>query len=236
MFDEKPDDFVPQRSRLQRLLLPAITVGGIAATGALAFVLLRPSGSPMARPHLEQHITRIQLPPPPPPPLLKPPPEPAKTPQEKPRQQVPTPQKASVPKATPKAPSPPAAVTTSITGSGPGSLAAGNGGGGDCLGSACGNGDGGGGDNDAYYSSVIQSQTLAALRQDEKLRFARYHLRVAVVLDGAGHIASATVESFSGSPDIEQEVRRVLLSVSTNDTPPPDVVRKTFTINITEHA
>ncbi len=155
---------------------------------------------------------------------------------EKPKEQMPSPQKTTIPKAAPKAPSPPAAVTTSITGPGPGSLAAGNGGGGDCLGSGCGTGDGGGGDNDAYYSGVMKSQIEAAIRRSDLLRYARYRVKVAVVLDASGHVASATLEDFSGDQDVKQELKRVLLSVGTNDVPPPDIVRKTFTISITEHA
>jgi hypothetical protein len=141
-----------------------------------------------------------------------------------------------VPKAAPKAPSPPAAVTTSITGPGPGSLAAGNGGGGDCIGSACGTGDGGGGDNDAYYANIVRTQTEAAIRNDERLRFAKYHVLVAIVLDAGGHVARATLQKFEGPPEIEAELRRVLLGIGTNDTPPADMLRKTFTISITEHA
>ncbi len=235
MFDEEQERFQEPRSLRRRVLGSAAAATGIALASGLAFVVLRPSASPLARPHQEPHITHIRLPPPPPPPL-KPPPEPPKKSVEKPKEQAPSPHRVSVPKAAPKAPSPPAAVTTSITGQGPGSLAAGNGGGGDCIGSGCGSGDGGGGDNDAYYSNVIKSQTLAALRRDEKLRFARYDLRIAVVLDASGHIATATVQNFSGPADIEQEVRRVLLTVGTNDTPPAEMIRKTFTLNITEHA
>jgi hypothetical protein len=237
MFDTEPAFTEPKRTGWRRLIVPLATLCGLAVTGALAVVLLRPSSSPAPRPHQEPHITHIQLPPPPPPPPIKPPPpEPTRKQLEKPKEQVASLHRATVPKAAPKAPSPPAALTTSITGPGPGTLAAGNGGGGDCIGSGCGTGDGGGGDNDAYYSSVIRSQTLAALQRDEKLRFARYKLTASIVLDASGHIASATVQSFDGPPDIEQEVRRTLLTVGTNDTPPADVLHRAFSITIFEHA
>ncbi len=235
MFDEQPDRYEDDQPAWKRIGVPAGLILSVCSVGALAYVLLKPSGGPAPRPHMEQHITQVQLPPPPPPPPPKPQPEPPKKQMEKPKEQAPSPQKASIPKATPKIPSPPAAVTTSIQGNGPGSLANGNGGGGDCIGSGCGTGDGGGGDNDAYYANVMKSQIEAAIRQDEKLRFARYRLKVAVVLDGAGHVARATVQSFSGDSEVEQELRRVLLTVGTNDTPPQDVVRKTFTISIVEH-
>lgn len=235
MFDEQPDRYEDDQPVWRRIGVPAILVLCVCSAGALGYVLLKPSGGPAPRPHMEQHITQVQLPPPPPPPPPKPQPEPPKKQMEKPKEQAPSPQKASVPKAAPKAPSPPAAVTTSIQGNGPGSLANGNGGGGDCIGSGCGTGDGGGGDNDAYYSSIMKSQIEAAIRQDEKLKFARYRVKVSVVLDASGHVARASVQSFTGDADIEQELKRVLLTVGTNDTPPPDVIRKTFTISIVEH-
>ena len=235
MFDEQPDRYAPTGSRVRRLLPVLVGVAAFAGLGATAVVLLKPSGSPAARPHQEKIIAHITLPPPPPPPPIKPPPDTAKKEPEKPKE-TPSPQKASVPKAAPKAPSPPAAVTTSNTGPGPGSLAAGNGGGGDCLGSACGSGDGGGGDNDAYYASLVRTQTEAAIRHDDALRFAKYHVIVAIVLDASGHVARATMSQFEGPPEVEAELRRVLRTIGTNDSPPADMLHKTFTISITEHA
>ncbi len=229
-FDEEP----PPRPPAQRIVLAVAGVALLGAAGLAAF-LLKGSG-PAARPHQEPHITQVMLPPPPPPPPPKPPPpQPQKTVVERPREQM-SPQKAtSHPKAM-KAPSPPAAVTTSITGPGPGSLASGNGGGGDCLGSACGGGDGTGGDNDAYYSSIVKSQIEAAIRRDDKLRFATYRLRVTFQLDGAGHVTHAAIGSFDGDGDARAEVARVLDAVSTNDAPPAEMTAKTFTVSITEHA
>ena len=112
----------------------------------------------------------------------------------------------------------------------------GNGGGGDCLGRACGSGDGTGGDNDAYYSSIVKSQIEAAIRRDEKLRFATYRLRVTFQLDGAGHVTRASIGSFEGDAEARAEVARVLQEVSTNDAPPAEMTAKTFTVSITEHA
>ena len=154
---------------------------------------------------------------------------------ERPREQM-SPQKATAhPKAL-KVPSPPAAVTTSITGPGPGSLASGNGGGGDCLGSSCGSGDGTGGDNDSYYSSIVKSQIEAAIRRDEKLRFATYRLLVTFQLDGAGHVTRAAIGNFDGDSDARAEVSRVLQQVSTNDAPPAEMTAKVFRVSITERA
>ncbi len=207
---------------------------GIAAGGVLLGAYLLKGSSPAARPHQEPHITQVMLPPPPPPPPppKPPPPTPQKMVQDKPKESA-SPQKSSTPKAS-KVPSPPAAVTTSITGPGPGSLAAGNGGGGDCVGSGCGTGDGTGGDNDAYYSGVVKSQIEAAIRRDDRLRFEKYRLRVTFQLDGSGHITHAAIADFTGDSDVKAEVARVLQSVSTNDTPPAEMTSKTFTVSIVE--
>ena len=233
MLDDFEEETAP-RSLGRRL---GLTLAGLALLGGaagLATVLLKGPG-PASRPHQEPHITQVMLPPPPPPPPPKPtPPPPQKTVVERPREQV-SPQKAaSRPKAM-KLPSPPAAVTTSITGPGPGSLAAGNGGGGDCLGSGCGSGDGTGGDNDSYYSSIVKSQIEAAIRRDEKLRFATYRLRVTFQLDGNGHVTRAAIGSFDGDGEARAEIGRILLEVSTNDAPPAEMMAKTFTVSIAEH-
>ena len=218
----------------QRIVVPAGGVAVLAGAGFLAFTMLKGSG-PAPRPHQEPHITQVMLPPPPPPPPPKPPPPtPQKMVQDKPKESV-SPQKSTVAKAM-KAPSPPAAVTTSITGPGAGSLAAGNGGGGDCVGQGCGTGDGTGGDNDAYYSGIVKSQIEAAIRRDDRLRFEKYRLRVTFQLDASGHVSHASIADFSGESDIEAEVSRVLQSVSTNDAPPADMTTKTFTVSIIERA
>ena len=236
MFDETPDRYEPRQSLKRRLLVPAVAVGGILGAGALAFVLLRPSGSPMARPHQEPHITQIQLPPPPPPPPLKPPPEPQKKQLEKPKEQMPSPHKASVPKAAPKTPSPPAAVTTSITGPGPGSLAAGNGGGGDCLGAGCGSGDGGGGgDDEAYYDNIIATQIRTALQRSEKLRYAKYDAQAVISVDASGHL-TAVLQSFKGTDEDEEALRRELLGIALTDHVPADYSGRPHTLHIREHA
>jgi hypothetical protein len=210
----------------------------VVGAGALGFTILKGSHTPAARPHVEPHITQIQLPPPPPPP------PPPKMQQPEPKKEVeathprePIPAKP-VSTPAPKAPAPPNRVETSIAGNGPGNLGVGNGGGGDCLGTGCGNGDGpgGGGDNDAYYANVVKTQIQDALRRDDKLRFARYRMTVTLVLDASGRVARATIGSFDGDQDIEAEVTRVLHEISTGDTPPAAVIAKQFSVHITERA
>jgi hypothetical protein len=235
MFEDEDDLFAdtgPPKPLWRRIGVPAGIAILVISTGVTAVELMKGSG-PAPRPHQDEHITRVMLPPPPPPPPppKPPPPTPQKMTQDKPREQ-PSPQKASVPKAA-KIPSPPAAVTTSITGPGPGSLAAGNGGGGDCIGSGCGSGDGTGGDNDAYYGGLVKSQIEAALRHDDKLRTAKFTLRVTFMLDASGHLIRAAIGNFTGDDDVKAEITRILLAVSTNDSPPSDMTSKLFTVSIT---
>lgn len=239
MLDDDEFAEFDQKTPLQRYAVPTFGVFLVIGAGALGFVILRGSHTPAARPHNEPHITQVQLPPPPPPP---PPPPKVQPPQPKKEEQQthmrePTPAK-QVSTPSPKAPAPPNRVETSIAGNGPSNLGAGNGGGGDCIGSGCGNGDGpgGGGDNDAYYASIVKTQIQDALRQDEKLRFARYRMTVSLVLDAGGHVARATIGAFDGDQEIEAEVSRVLRQISTGDTPPAAIVAKQFSVHITERA
>jgi outer membrane biosynthesis protein TonB len=238
MFDDEDlfADQGPPKPLWRRIGVPAAAAIAIISSGVIAVELMRGS-TPAPRPHEDEHITRVMLPPPPPPPPppKPPPPTPQKTVEEKPKEQV-SPQKASVPKPMKAPPAPPQMVQTSIAGPGAGSLGLGSGGGGDCLGEGCGTGPGGGGDNDGYYSQLLQSQIEAALRRDEKLRYAKYSLRVTFKLDRSGHITNAAIATFTGDEDVRAEVSRVLLTVSTNDSPPADMTAKTFTVRITERS
>jgi hypothetical protein len=239
MFDD--DDLFadqgPPKPLWRRIGIPAGVAVLIISTGVIAVELMRGS-TPAPRPHQDEHITRVMLPPPPPPPPppKPPPPTPQKTVQEKPKEQL-SPQKASVPKPMKAPPSPPQAVQTSIAGPGAGSIGLGNGGGGDCVGEGCGNGPGGGGgDNDGYYSNLVKSQIEAALRRDDKLRFAKFSLHVTFRLDSSGHITNAAIGAFTGDDEVRAEINHVLLTVSTNDSPPSDMTVKTFTVSITGRA
>jgi hypothetical protein len=233
--DDDFQDELDAKTPLQRFGMPAAAVVFLVVAGAAAAYLLKGSSGPAPRPHMEPHITQVQLPPPPPPP-----PPPPKTPPPEPKKEVETtrpresvPQKSSTP--APKAPSPPNQVQTSIAGAGPGALGVGNGGG-DCIGAGCGTGDGTGGDNDAYYRNLVQSQMQDALRRDEKLRFAKFRMTVSFSLDASGHIARASVSSFSGDDDAQAEIERVLHAISTGDSPPAEMQAKQFSVRITAQA
>ena len=230
------DDFnraFDAKTPLQRYGLPVGAAVALVVVAVGGYFALRGGAGPAARPHNEPHITQVQLPPPPPPPPPPKTPPPPKKPEETPKQREPTPQKA-VSKPAPKAPAPPASVTTSIAGPGNSGLALGNGGGGDTLGT--GSGEGGGGDNDAYYSQLVQSRIQDALRRDEKLRFARYRVTVTFLLDAAGNFSGASMAGYTGDDDARAEVERVIRSASTGDTPPAAMTSRQFTVRITERA
>jgi hypothetical protein len=237
MLDDNEFAEFDKKTPMQRFAVPAVGVFLVVGAAALGFTVIHGSHTPSARPHVEPHITQVQLPPPPPPPpppKVQPPESKKEVETTRPREPIPS-KPVSTP--APKAPSPPNRVETSIAGNGPGTLGAGNGGGGDCLGSACGNGDGpGGGDNESYYANVVKTQIQDALRRDEKLRFARYRMTVSLFLDASGHVAKATIAAFDGDPDIEAEVNRALHQISTGDSPPSSIVAKQFSVHITERA
>ncbi len=233
------DDFnaeFDEKTPLQRYGLPVAALLVVAISGASAVILLKGGSGPAARPHNEPHITQVQLPPPPPPP------PPPKTPPPPPKQQVvkqreqPSPQKALA-KPAPHAPTPKASVTTSIAGPGNSGLALGNDGGGIGLGTGTGEGgDGSGGDNDGYYSNLVKTRIEEALRQDEKLRFAKYRATISFFLQPSGAFNGAQIASFSGDDDARAEVERVIRSTSTGDTPAASVVGKQFMVRISERA
>jgi hypothetical protein len=237
MLDE--DDItgdIERKSAVQRWTVPLVGLMLFAGAGAAGFMIVSNSHSPAARPHFEPRITQVQLPPPPPPPPppKEKPPEPKKV-QEASRIPTPTSHPVQTPKAAP--PSPANRVQTSVTGPGPGTLGAGNGGGGDCLGQNCGNGDGagGGGDMEGYYFGQLKTQITEALKRDDKLRFARYRMTLAFSLDAAGHLAHIEISSFSGDDDAREEVDRIIHTVSAGDAP-QSLAGKQFSVRITEHA
>jgi protein TonB len=233
------DDFLDDLDRktpVQRYAVPAIGIMLFAGAAAAGFVIARSSHTPAPRPHVEPHITQVQLPPPPPPPPppKQQPPEPKKL-QEASRIPTPTSHPVHIPKAAPPAPA--NRTQTSVVGNGNSGLGVGNGGGNDCLGQNCGNGDGagGGGDLEGYYYGQLKTQITEALKRDDKLRFAHYRMTLAFALDSAGHLAHVDISSFSGDEDARDEVNRVIHTISTGDAP-QSLDGKQFSVRITEHA
>jgi len=125
------------------------------------------------------------------------------------------------PKAQPKAPTPPAALTaTAGAGTDAFGLRAGEGGGGDCV-SDCGGGDDG--EQGSYYSTVVNSMVRDALRGDEKLRSARFRGQVAFTLDRAGHPENITFRDFQGDPETREMLLRALQRMVANEQIPANM-------------
>lgn len=223
---ENDDDYLPPRAPLwRRILVPALAVSLLVIAGVLLRNVLRHGPSP--RPHTEQHIVSIKLPPPPPPPPPpKTPPPPTKTTQQH-RTNVP----AKVPRAPPKPQSAPAAASTSIKGNGPGALAEGNGGGGDCIGEGCGTGEGGG-EDDAYYRNLVDSAIKDALERDERVAHSRFSGIAVLIFDRSGHVVSARLNNFDGDPEVRTAVQGVLQRLALGGELPQEMAGNPFSIRV----
>jgi hypothetical protein len=60
-------------------------------------------------------------------------------------------------------------------------------------------------------------------------------MRAVLTLDASGHV-TAVVKSYSGPPEIEQEVRARLLEIAITEALPADQVGHPFNVHIDEHA
>jgi hypothetical protein len=139
-----------------------------------------------------------------------------------------------VPKPTPKAPSPPQALTAHAgAGNDAFGLKAGEGGDGDVV------GDGGSGDSDdgTYFETVLTGMVKDTLHEDERLRSARYRATVAIVFDGSGHVEHAQIQNFEGDNDVREEVVRMLSRMATNEAIPANAANgKAWIVRLSSHA
>jgi periplasmic protein TonB len=216
---------VVRKPAWRRIGAPAVVVVFVSG-GAFGIVNLLKSSGHVARPHIETHITTINLPPPPPPP-----PPPPEKPQEKQVEQK-VEQKIQQPK--PQAPkvSAPAALTARA------------GAGDDAYGLKAGEGDGdvvGGGDGDGeqgpYYESVVKSLVADALRADDRLREARYRGTVTFVFDQYGRVQNVNFENFEGDAETRDAVVRALARVAASESIPADMQNgKPWVVRINAHA
>jgi TonB family protein len=156
-------------------------------------------------------VTRITLPPPPPPPPPKPP-EPEKV-VETPKLQEPKLADKKPDKAPPKPQQPPASPLTAEAGAGanPYGLAVGDG---------SGNVAGGGGAAFWSYGRTVSSSVLAALRQDDKLRFANFVAELRIWLDAGGTVTRVQLASSSGDPAVDAAMTRSLTGLAMHEPPP----------------
>lgn len=182
------------------------------AVGALIYSLAHQQAS--APRHNVTMITRILLPPPPPP--KPPPPEPVK---EQPKLETPKIQEKQPEKAPPKpVQAPPHSPLTAEAGTGPNTygLQVGNGGG-DVIG-----GGGGTGDRNGWqlYAGTIRSQIEGALRRDDKTRYGRWRISVAIWLSASGTVTRADIVGSSGDSAVDGAIKGDLDGLGVGEAPP----------------
>lgn len=226
MFGDEAEQETERKPAWKRIGVPAAVlmfVGG----GAYGIMTLLHVKGPAMTPHREMpHIQTVLLQPPPPPP---PPPKQ----EEKPKPEEKVVQKIQQPK--PQAPkiSAPKELTTSNAG--PGN---------DAFGLHQGNGEGdvvgGGGDdadNSGYYESVVKSMVQDALRQDDRLRSAKYRGTISFVFDQYGHVQNVNFENFTGDDDARDAVVRALQRMAASEPIPADMENgKPWVVRINAHA
>jgi hypothetical protein len=218
------EEMTARKPAWQRVGVPVVML--VFASGAAYGIVnyLKHSGRPM-RPHIEEHVTAINLPPPPPPP---PPPKI----EEKPKEIEKVEQKV-VPKAAPKVAAPAALTALAGVGNDAFGLKAGEGGGGDCVGD-CGSGDT---EQGPYYESVVKSLVADALRGDDRLRAARYHGTVTFVFDQYGRVQNVSFQDFDGDAETREAVIRALARVAASESIPADMQNgKPWVVRINAHA
>jgi periplasmic protein TonB len=210
--EESEDERVGWKRRLGRVAFGVVLIGGLGA--AIYFIF---DGMTKTQRHAIQFVTRVTLPPPPPPP--PPPPkqvEPEK-PVETPKLQEPKMADKPPEKTPPKPQAPPATPLTAEagTGSNPYGLAVGDGSG----------NVGGGGGKATYlsYGRIVSVDVQAALRREDRLRFAKFTAELHIWLDPTGKVTRVQVASSSGDPAVDSAVTRSLTGLAMREPPPKDM-------------
>jgi TonB family protein len=210
--DEEPEDERGGwKRRLGRIAIGSLLIGGL---GAAVYFLI--DGLSKTTRHAVQTVTRITLPPPPPPPPPPKPPEPEKV-VETPKIQEPKLADKKPDKAPPKPLQPPASPLTAEAGAGanPYGLAVGDGSG-NVVGGA-------GGTAFWSYGRTVSSSVLAALRQDDKLRFANFVAELRIWLDAGGSVTRVQLAASSGDPAVDAAMTRSLIGLAMHEPPPRDM-------------
>ncbi len=211
---EAEDEPVSWMRRLGRIAIGLLLVCGFGT----AIWFIADSMSKTGR-HAVRTVTVITLPPPPPPPPQKPP-EPEKV-VETPRIQEPKLVDKKPDKVPPKPQAPPATPLTAEAGTGanPYGLAVGDG---------SGNMIGGGNEGDgktAYlsYGRMVSVDVEAALRRDDRLRYAKFVAELRIWLDAAGKVVRIQLSGSSGDPAVDDAVTRTLTGLAMHEPPPRDM-------------
>jgi TonB family protein len=212
--DEEPEEEAAWHHRLARVAAGLVLVGGLGT--ALWFII---DSMSKTQQHAIQTVTRIMLPPPPVPPPPPKPPEPEKV-VETPKIQEPKVVEKKPEPAKPKPQQPPSSPLTAAAGSGanPYGLQRGDGSG-NVIG-------GGGGDGQAAYQSygrAVSIDVQAALRRDDKLRFAKFVAELRIWLDGSGRVTRVQLASSSGDQAVDAAVTQALSGLAMHEPPPKDM-------------
>jgi TonB family protein len=201
-------------TRLGRVALGLVLLGGFGV--AIWFIADSMSGTQR---HAIQVVTRITLPPPPSPPPPPKLPEPEKV-VETPKLQEPKVVDKKPDKPSPKPQAPPVSPLTAEAGTGanPYGLARGDG-----SGNVIGGGGGNGGESYQSYGRVVAGDVQAALRRDEKLRYAKFIAVLGLWLDASGRVTRVQLSSSSGDPAIDAAIERALSGLAMGEPPPKDM-------------
>jgi protein TonB len=73
------------------------------------------------------------------------------------------------------------------------------------------------------YGRIAAADVQAALRRDEKLRFAKFIGEMRIWLDSAGKITRVQLATSSGDPSMDSAVARVLTGLTLREPPPADI-------------
>ncbi len=84
-----------------------------------------------------------------------------------------------------------------------------------------GGGGGGGGSQWGWYAGEVQARIVDALRQNDKTKAARIHLKVRIWVSNAGSVTRATLASSSGDASLDEALKnQVLIGLSLPEAPP----------------
>ncbi|MFD2183692.1 TonB C-terminal domain-containing protein [Rhodoplanes azumiensis] len=208
-----------------RLLAVGTGLVVLLLLGAGVAVLL--SGDPEP-PRKVQDLTVVAIlpppPPPPPPPEREPPPPEQKVVEQTPvKQEIIEEKPVEIPKEAPpddtKSDAPPdGPLGLDDAGKGPGDLLGRPGGRGIIGG---GGGGGGGGTKWGWYAAIVQSQIEAALRANERTRYAVMQVQVRLWSDGTGRVNRVQLVSSTGNPELDAVIQNDVLGRLTLREPPP---------------
>ncbi len=210
--DQGEDEPLGWKARLGRIALGTVLIGGLG----IAIYYIVGAVSTTQR-HAVETVTRLTLPPPPPPPPPPKPPEPPKV-VETPKIQEPKVVEKQPDKAPPKPQQPPQSPLTAEAGNGPSAYGLG-------VGDGSGNVVGGGGGGGSYltYGRIISSDVQAALRREDKLRYAHFTAELRLWLDASGKVTRVQLSSSTGDAAVDNELTRTLSGLSMPEPPPRDM-------------